>query len=142
MFLKETKRIQEKMKGMKSFADIIDATNQALDEFNAAFEEAGRVLEKRRKELAALIDRAEKTLKRLEESGSPAKAQPAEEDLFGLQRLSSEPATPSDAAASDEDRVDAIKRFLSEGRSHEEISRITGASIREVRLVEKFAGGR
>ena len=139
-FLNETKRIQEKMKGMKSFSDIIDATNQALDEFNTAFDEAGKVIEKRRDELNRLITRAEEAAKKLEilvakvprETPATSNPQPDTKQERGKR---------DDGADAKGDRVEEIKRHLATGKSHEEISRITGASIREVKLVEKFAGG-
>jgi DNA repair exonuclease SbcCD ATPase subunit len=140
-FLNETKRIQEKMKGMKSFSDMIDATNQTLDEFNAAFDEAGQVIEKRREELGRLIAEAEGAIKRLEGLIEKIAQEPDEE----MPQLSAPPIPePEQEPVSEpnEERVEIIKRHLAEGKSHEEISRLTGASIREVGLVEKFSGGR
>lgn len=142
LFLKETKKIQEKLKGMKSFTDIIDATNQALDEFNVAFEEAGQVIEKRREELMKLVQRAEQSIKRLEELQSTVKHEPVQ-DADGAQVPEpGETVDMFDEGASADDRVETIKRWLAQGKSAGEISRLTGASIREVELVEKFTAGR
>jgi len=141
MFLKETKRIQEKMKGMKSFGDIIDATNQALDEFNTAFEEAGELIEKRREELMVLVKRAEDAIEKLDKIMVSKESDAAQEGML-FNELPSETSSEPEGEPRDDDRVEAIKRCLADGKSTEEISRLTGASIREVRLVEKFSSSR
>ena len=142
MFLNETKRIQEKMKGMKSFGDIIDATNQALDEFNTAFEEAGELIEKRREELMALVKRAEDAIEKLDKMMVAAESDASSQEGMLFNELPSETSGEPGVEPRDDDRVEAIKRCLAEGKSTEEISRLTGASIREVRLVEKFSSSR
>ncbi len=142
LFLKESRRIQEKIKGMKSFGDIIDATNQALDEFNTAFDEAGAVIEKQRKELNELIRKAEAAIERLEKVIESSKAKPDSEVLSRDELLLLEADTPAVSPPEKGDRVDAIKKQLALGKSYEEISKMTGASIREVQLVEKFSAGR
>ena len=139
-FLNETKRIQEKMKGMKSFSDIIDATNQALDEFNTAFDEAGKVIEKRRDELGKLVTRAEEASKKLEALIGAIPKEPVTASRPKTTRTLRED-TQAGGEEPKEDRVEVIKKHLASGKSHEDISRLTGASIREVKLVEKFAGG-
>ena len=142
MFLKETRKIQEKMKGMKSFGDIIDATNQALDEFNTAFAEAGDLIEKRREELMALVKRAEGAIEKLDKMMVAAESDASSQEGMLFNELPSEPIREPEVEPQDEDRVEAIKRCLAEGKSTEDISRLTGASIREVRLVEKFSNSR
>lgn len=139
-FLNETKRIQEKLKGMKSFGDIIDATNQALDEFNAAFEEASQVIEKRKLEIDKALARAEESIRKLEELTSRADAAPKYEQI-SIDMPPSDGGTHEDAQESPVDRVEDIKKHLAAGKTHEDISRLTGASIREIRLVERFASG-
>ena len=129
------------MKGMKSFGDIIDATNQALDEFNSAFDEAGQVIEKRRKDLDELIAKAEKSIDRLEELIAEVPEKPKPQEAPKVATVIPQPTRESVSKAED-DKVEVIKRHLAEGKSHEEISRLTGASIREVKLVEKFTTGR
>ena len=139
-FLNETKRIQEKMKGMKSFSDIIDAVNQALDEFNTAFDEAGKVIEKRRDELSRLVTRAEEAAKKLE-----ILIEKVPKDIYGapepIQPVKALKTRQNGGSGTNGDRVEDIKKYLASGKSYEEISRLTGASIREVKLVEKFSGG-
>ncbi len=139
-FLNETKRIQEKMKGMKSFGDIIDATNQALDEFNQAFDEATQLIDKKQKEMSKLIARADESIKRMESllDTPPTTPHPHTaanpEEPAPMQISAEEPASGGE-------RVDDIKKYLRLGKTHEEVSRITGASIREVKLVERFSTG-
>ena len=124
---------------MKAFSDIIDATNQALDEFTSAFEEAGEIIEKRRTELKELISRSDLAISKLDELISKLPAESSLDVSADGDGAEYEKLSEFEDSHGEEDRVELIRRHLGEGISHEDISRRTGASIREIQLVEKLS---
>jgi len=142
--ISEVRRMKDEIGQLKNMGDLLSVTEGTLEEAGKAINTAKRVMDgriHRMEELLAEIDGKMPDFERI------ARTSRELDNFTGTKPATGKAGVPQrqiDADPDVDDREFIAKRnrriilMLEEGKTIEEIARVTGASVREIQLIKKF----
>jgi len=141
----EVRRMKDEIGELKNMGDLLSVTENTLEEAGKAINTAKRVMDGRIHRMEELLSEIDGRIPELEKQAGAIRR----ESSTGLPARTTEQSTGASRVKPDND-PDADEReliakrnrriilMLEEGKTVEEIARVTGASVREIQLIKKF----
>jgi hypothetical protein len=143
--MQEVRRMKDEIGQMKNMGDLLSVTEDTLEEAGKAINTAKRVMDGRIRRMEELLNEIDARIPEMENQVGGIRGEIRTGQIrqqFEQGGRGSQIGSNNDPDADERELIARRNRqiilMLEEGKTIEEIARVTGASVREIQLIKKF----